>query len=207
MSLIKLLSVSRSFVGGANQGGRYRMAEQAMLPKFAPVGRPISLSPKGNLQPPATESNSDWQEPKSARARIATSRAAPALESTTKKALSFTTRGSDTTALSQSGPKTCPNTVPLSTNWFRLRKNPFTYQSTGGTVSQIPVQAELSLDSVRPVRNDLIDADLEVVAAKLEAPSVESRKPDGRRWFKPSLTGFAWSRLTARWFGSERVRA
>jgi len=207
MSLIKLLSVSRSFVGGTNQGGRYRMAEQAMLPKFAPVGRPISLSPKGNLQSPASVSSSDGEELKVAGAGIVASRPAPRLESTATKNLAFKARVSDTAARSQSAIKTCPNTVPVSTNWFRLRKNPFIHQPTGGTVSPVPVQAELSLDSVKPVRNDLIDADLEVVAAKPAAPSAESRKPDRRRWFKPPAPGFALSRLTARWFGSERVRA
>jgi hypothetical protein len=183
------------------------MAEQAMLPKFAPVGRPISLAPKGSLQTLPTEFRSNKPEPKTADTRIETGGAAPALEFSGKKVAVVKELVSDVAARSQSTARICQNAVPVSPNWFRLRKNPFMHQSSGGTAPQITVQAELSLDSVRPVRNDLSDADLEVVAAGPEATPVNSQKPDRRRWFKPAVTGPAWSRLTARWFGSERVRA
>src|SRR2546426_12701846 len=55
MSLMKLLSVSKSFAGGRNQPGRYKMVEQGLLPKFAPVGRPVSLAPKRKSDGPAVK--------------------------------------------------------------------------------------------------------------------------------------------------------
>ena len=67
-------------------------------------------------------------------------------------------------------------------------------------------QAELSLDAVKPVRNDLSDSDLQIVPARLEIKP-EVLKTPRPRLLKPELTGFAWSRLTARVFNSERVRA
>jgi len=36
-----------------NQPGRYKMAEQGLLPKFAPMGRPVSLAPKRRSDEPA----------------------------------------------------------------------------------------------------------------------------------------------------------
>jgi hypothetical protein len=70
----------------------------------------------------------------------------------------------------------------------------------------IPAQGELSLDAVKPVRNDLSDSDLQIVRAKpeLKADALKASRPQS---WKPELTGFAWSRLTARFFNSERVRA
>ena len=69
-----------------------------------------------------------------------------------------------------------------------------------------PAQAELSLDAVKPVRNDLSDSDLQIVPAKPENRP-DAAKPPRSRLLKPELTGLAWSRLTARFFDSERVRA
>ena len=69
-----------------------------------------------------------------------------------------------------------------------------------------PAQAELSLDAVKPVRNDLSDSDLQIVPAKPEFKP-DALKPPRPRVPRPELTGFAWSRLTARLFNSERVRA
>src|SRR5262245_14809763 len=48
MSLIKLLSIGKTVMAGNNQRGRYRMAGQGLLPKFAPVGRLVSLAPNPN---------------------------------------------------------------------------------------------------------------------------------------------------------------
>src|SRR6266516_4810024 len=62
MSLMKLLSVSKSFAGGRDQSGRYKMVEQGLLPKFAPVGRPVSLAPKRKSDvPPAKKEQSAIQ--------------------------------------------------------------------------------------------------------------------------------------------------
>ena len=192
---MKLLSVSRSFVGGKSQPGRYKMAQQGTLPKFAPVSRPVSLAPK--------RENSARPVDGTIAPSIASSPAAGPLP-----------------MLPLDGPKTSPsggpgggataprarardaNTLPASTKWFRLRKNPFTSRRTR---PRMPAPGQLSLDAVKPVRNDLSDADLEVVLEKQPSSSGAS-KPTGPRTSKAEMAGLGWSRLAARLFNSGRVR-
>ena len=209
MSLMKLLSVSHSFVGGRNQSGRYKMAEQSLLPKFAPVGRPISLAPIRDPAVAPAQHKSDKTESATSAPGFASANPMPAVEYPPGKTPSFVGPMARTIAAVTPQPSAavCLNAVPASTNWFRFGKNPFTHLRTERTGPQTPVQTELSLDAVRPVRNDLSDADLEVVPVKPAMEPPGKQKPARARWFKPELTGLAWSRLTARLFNSQRLRA
>ncbi|PYJ80815.1 MAG: hypothetical protein DME22_23120 [Verrucomicrobia bacterium] len=208
MSLIKLLSVSQSLVGGRNQPERYKMADQNLLPKFAPVGRPISLAPKRKPQEPLAQNGSDKLKIRTAASGIES--APGALASDPMQGKTSPLAGSTAEVVTTIAPKTpsavCVNAIPASTNWFRLRNNPFATRLAVKINSQPPARTELSLDAVKPVRNDLSDADLEVVSAKPETKHSGAQKPPGRPWFKPELTGLAWRRLTARLFDSERMR-
>jgi hypothetical protein len=192
MSLIKLLSVSKTFAGGTSQPGRYKMAEQGLLPKFAPVGRPVSLAPKlKTVQPAAKKEFAAARLDRSgslAEKLPESAGPAPAAAMTPRAALASAVRvGSG------------------GTNWFRLGKNPFVNRPAKGPNAVTPVQSELSLDAVKPLRNDLSDSDLEVVPAKAELKT-KARLAPRQRLFKPELAGLAWSRWTARFFNSERVR-
>ena len=62
---------------------------------------------------------------------------------------------------------------------------------------RLPVQGELSLDQIKVVRNDLSDADLEVVAAKpLAVPlSMASARP-AERSAGAGRAGAAWGRVS-----------
>jgi len=193
MSLIKLLTVSKSFVNGRNQSGRYRMVESVSLPKFAPVGRPVSLAPLAKAgELPLTD------------VMVAQCRA----DARAVTPVPVTTSGSRPSPLSfapspqEAG---CANAVPTSTNFFRLRKNPFTTRSIEDHSSQPSEQKELSLDSIKVVRNDLSDADFDVVAARTK-PESEGGVSQRPRFLRPEAGGFAWSRLIARFFNSERAR-
>src|SRR5213082_388952 len=208
MSLIKLLSVSQSLVGGRNQPGRYKMADQNLLPKFAPVGRPISLAPKRKPQEALTQNKSDKPKPTTTASGIENAPGDPELDLIQGKTspLVGSTAEVVTTVSTKPPPAVCVNALPASTNWFRLRHNPFGTQPAE-KISVLPLaQTELSLDAVKPVRNDLSDADLEVVSGKPETKPSGAQKPRGPRWFKAELTGLAWRRLTARLFDPERVR-
>jgi len=206
MSLIKMLSVSKSFMGGRNPPGRYRMVEQAALPKFAPVGRPISLAPKRTSE----DSRGPESREKSQSTASSLGNAAPGLALDPSPGGTSPFTGSVAAAAPAPPVAVCANTVPSSTNWFRLGKNPFMHRPVEPLRPPATVQTELSLDAVKPVRNDLSDADLEVVTAKHETKHETNRSgaqtPPRRRAFKAELTGFAWSRLTARLFHSERAR-
>ena len=201
---MKLLSVSRSFVNSRNQQGRYKMAEQGVLPKFAPMGRPVSLAPKGKadelLLPPvpfvqtfASARSSTKPVNSIARPRL---RQSDAATSSRVQPLTVTLSPQESA---------CVNAVPISTNFFRLRKNPFVTRSAEKPRSALQTPVERSLDAVKVVRNDLSDADLEVIPAQPESKTGDNRvqRP---RFFRAELTGLAWSRLTARFFNSERAR-
>jgi len=205
---MKLLTVSRSFAGGKSQQGLYKMAEQGMLPKFAPVGRPVSLAPNresdesvrsgrsinfDNVAPvPKSEQNIPMRVSDPSREQasaFAVSASAPVFAHSVGAQRSF-----------------CLNAIPAPANLFRLHKNPFANRPVEKFKPTEPLQTELSLDAVKPVRNDLSDTDLEIVPIKAEIKAGAS-KPPRSRLFKPELAGLAWSRLTARLFNSERVRA
>ena len=194
MSLMKLLSVSKSFAGGRNEQGRYKMAEQGLLPKFAPMGRPVSLAPKQQWVEPAPklEANGTPTNPSNSLQQQFLRAAEPVAEPVKTSALGARSA-------------VCVNANAAPTNWFRLGNKPFVSRSVGWPNPPAPAQAELSLDAVKPVRNDLSDSDLQIVTGKPEIKP-DSLKPPPR-WLKPELTGVAWSRLTSRFFNSERVRA
>ena len=192
---MKLLSMSKSFAGGRNQPGRYKMAEQGLLPKFAPMGRPVSLAPKRRSDEPAPrqEAKGTPKIPLSSLQRQFFQVAKPVTEPV--NAVAPTPR----TAV-------CVNAIDAPTNWFRLGNKPFVNRPAGTPKPLASAQPELSLDAVKPVRNDLSESDLQIVPAKQEI-KLDALKPPRPRLLKPELTGFAWSRLTARFFNSERVRA
>lgn len=105
--------------------------------------------------------------------------------------------------------------VPLAA-WAR-KLNPLAYlpARTSGAkpaksrVTRAPVQTELSLERVRVMRNDLSDADLEVVPArpvKLAAkPAAPPAQPASRA--EPVTAGepTTWNRLTSRFFGARET--
>src|ERR1044071_3367366 len=114
MSLMKLLSVSKSFAGGRNLPGRYKMAEQGLLPKFAPIGRPVSLAPMHH---------SDEPGPKRGTHGAPT----PSPELLPQEFLRATEQGAEPARPVAPGPRAavCVNAIPAPTNWFRLGNNPF----------------------------------------------------------------------------------
>jgi len=204
---MKLLSVSNSFLAGKTESGRYRMTEQGVLPKFAPVGRPVSLAPKRNEDGPIGRVELSLAPTKP----IAAAREDPAVMLSLRQSCDrhspFAERADEpatTGQVREPRAAVCVNAVPESTNWFRLRRDPFSVPA--GKVEPKPlVQAELSLDAVKPVRNDLSDADFEVIPAR-EKSAPNAAKPARARLFKPELASLAWSRLAARLFNTERAR-
>ncbi len=56
---------------------------------------------------------------------------------------------------------------------WTLFKNPFVKRSSPPPAPAAPVQAEMMLDLVRPIRNDLSDSDLELVPARESGPGAQ----------------------------------
>ena len=182
MSLVQLLAVGRSIRTISDEPSRYKMLPQHPLPKFGRAAR------SETKMPDAVEAQSG---PVVAEQRAPASQPEPQGKKQNMNAIlkepPAPSRAASSTALTSA--------FPLG-RWTRLRKNPFGSKPhrPGGTA---PVQGELLLDLVRPVRNDLSDADLEVVEAREPAPSAQE-SAEGRSIDESHR--FLWSRLTARIF-------
>jgi hypothetical protein len=186
MGLSKLLAVSRSVRSVTEQPARYKMTQQNLLPTFggaktaeAQVVGEVSPAPEA---PP---------KPGSADAAATTEPAGPAgdgrCEAGPDKAASFL--------------EATRKLRPFSGGtWF---KNPFA-RTAAPKLEKRPVQTELSLDSVRPVRNDLSDSDVESGRAPDQAggpmgiPSVPKAVPA----LASAATVGLWQRLKTRLFGA-----
>jgi hypothetical protein len=77
--------------------------------------------------------------------------------------------GGTSAARAKAEPVARPARTAASGGWAQ-KLNPFVKQ--GAPIEQAAVQGELSLDNVKPLRNDLSDTDLELVAA-VKAPEAK----------------------------------
>lgn len=174
MNLGKLLAAGKSIIGGGGEIS-YRISDRVYLPKFISPKNPFASAVKAE---PA---------PKAEAAPAPTPGVVPA-----KKELAFD--GTRTRKL-----PTFPAARFRKKTWFS-RFNPISFWRGSHTPApqkaQRPVQAELSLDRVKVVHNDLTDADVEIVPIKsrtvpeLVTPIVP-----------PAPGGDSWSRLSAKFFG------
>lgn len=174
MNLGKLLAAGKSIIGGGGEIS-YRISDRVYLPKFISPKNPFASAVKAE---PA---------PKVEAAPAPKTDAVP-----TQKGLAAD--GAKTQKL-----PALPAARFRKKTWFS-RFNPISFwRSTRAPApqkAQRPVQAELSLDRVKVVHNDLTDADVEIVPIKsrtvpeLETPIVP-----------PAPGGDSWSRLSAKFFG------
>lgn len=170
MSLSQLLAVGQSIKGGKDTPNPFRMRNDRVLPKFAPMGRPISLAP----QP----------KPFSETAQMFF---------TARKAVPAGSVPSRPTAAPASAPQTSTGQKTAPRGLARL--NPFAAKPVA---RRSLVQTEMSLDTVRVMRNDLKDADLELVAVPaVKAPETTAAEPKATIQ-KAETT--VWNRLTGKLF-------
>jgi len=157
MSLVRLLTTGKSLVGGEEATSRYRLPRQNWLPKFGSVKNPFASTVTAD---PARVSG---QTPASDAAQT------PAPSAALKKTQRLPRHqlparvASDGGAVSRGA-----GSAKYAGKWLSAL-NPFSSKGgakskpAAGARSALPVQGELSLDKVKVVRNDLHDADLEVV--------------------------------------------
>jgi hypothetical protein len=155
MKLGKLLAAGKSLVSGRGSMA-YRESKQAYLPKF--------ISPKNPFTTPAQA-----ESPK-----------APLENPVAPMAKTSTTAGAKTQKIP------AISSTPKSLATWTTKLNPITMmrgsQEEAKTFSRPVVQAELSLDSVKVVHNDLADADVEIVpiksrsARELDVPDLQPAK-------------------------------
>ena len=169
MSLLRLLTTGRSLVSVRDTESRYRLTTQRLLPQFGPTRNPFGSSAR--------------QEPSS----VGTSRPAAGLgEASPKGEGRGHARGSWLRVVGLwSACKLKPGALIVRS---------FEKTATRATPQppKCPVQGELSLDRVRVVRNDLSDADLEVVPART-GPA-----PEGLVGKSKTRAEWAWGRVAKR---------
>ncbi len=156
MGLMQLLTVGRSLGKIADQPSRYKMTQQSLLPKFGSVKAPEERVPSVG----GTDSN---------QAKVKAG-----LEQSSPKAAVAT---NDRTNMNAVQPQPLEKTVPKNAavrsafplGRWTLFRNPFS-RTPKPTAAEATVQPELCLDMVKPVRNDLSDADLELIQSTKRAP-------------------------------------
>lgn len=178
MSLGRLLKSGKSLVGCKESESHYRMRRKNLLPKFGSQKNPFATrtgSPSDNPENPAVEQMEPAAHEMSAEEIVAANmketRRLPFVDSTAKEARQ---------------PQAPAKQAPRRRRAWARRLNPFAWLSkrrsatrlAGSKSAHPPIQGELSLDNVKVVRNDLSDADVEIVPAR---NSMRPQKASGVR--------------------------
>ena len=183
MSLGKLLTAGKSLMGLHNSGARYQLRTGAM-PKFGSGKNPFAVRP--NNEEPSADAE-PLTPAEMAAASLKDTQRLPLLTpkpEASGESLPPAQPEKPVTASSPTQPKGgTPDVpeVPSAVNgwlkklnllvWWEGRKPPEP-KSAIPRFNKAPVQGELSLDNIKVVRNDLSDADVEVVPMKARAPKV-----------------------------------
>jgi hypothetical protein len=166
MNLGKLLAAGKSIIGGGGEIS-YRISDRVYLPKF--------ISPKNPFIPPVKVEPAPEVEKKPAEEGMASD--------------GVRTQKLPTLPAARPRKKIWAGKINPLSLWRSLRPS-------APQKAQRPLQAELSLDRVKVVHNDLTDADVEVVPIKSRTAS-EVESP----MLPPARTGDSLSRLSAKIFG------
>ncbi len=193
MSLLKLLSVGQSFAGAKNEPGRYKMLAECRLPQFLVTARSESRV-------------SESQQPEASCAARRVTFVGRLFEQFRFRGFaSVVARGFLRGRTAEVGRAKVHKTATKSSNlWFRAFGGHVRSRSFESSL----VQAELELENVRVVRNDLSDTDLEIVAGRRRARAQGAAKTVRPRMDSLSVpdSRFEWSRMAARLFVAGQAR-
>jgi hypothetical protein len=223
MSLLRLLTSGKSLVGVQVTGGRYSPARQGTLPKFHTKANPFRATTRPTeATAPCLEDRVLNAEGEGAAAvghgvsKDATP-GVPAAEVAVPKPEAAASVSAQQAA--KNAPKVAGRFATAragAAGWFGQKWATLTgwvkpsragAARAAGPVPQLKkplVQAELSLEGVKVVRNDLSDSDLEVVTtrpAKPEAPAVKAPTATPER----APAGSPWSRVAERMAGAGKT--
>lgn len=204
MSLLRLLAAGKSLVGMSDAETRYRVTSQRLLPQFGAGRNPFSSRGKAGpaqMGPSSPEDHRPTSVPQEMRR-------SPALREESEAAPRRGPQGVATPASCSArrfGEVLQRRTAALLAGWKMKLMGVLAKRRRKATNPAIPrftkppVQGELSLDRIKVVRNDLSDADLEVIPAKPPtAPTM--RAAEGAAGAES-----AWGRVTARVLGAGKT--
>jgi hypothetical protein len=179
MSLLRLLATGKSLVGLKDLESRYRLTTQRLLPQFGPTRNPFSSNGKSEAaQTEARVPGDDVGNGSATEGRGST-------DSCGATPAALPSGVQDRTVSTHAG-------VRRFTEALRSRAAALLGGCNGkltGMIGRVrvkeakpaiprfpkpPVQGELSLDKIKVMRNDLSDADLEVIAARMPAAPAKS---------------------------------
>ena len=202
MSLLRLLTTGKSLVGVKDTESRYRLTSQRLLPQFSPARNPFIR--RGN-SPPTQAEGCSAEDPKAKGTsderrgvRSLCGRSAADPPSAVQNRMVPTDAGSEgfTEAIRL-------RAVALVSRW-RAKVSVLLWRPRLKTAKPaIPrftkqsVQGELSLEKIKVMRNDLSDADLEVVQARQPAAQA-SAAPTARTEKSSEVGEGTWGQVTAR---------
>lgn len=181
MSLMQLLSVGHSFVGIKDEPSRYKLAEN-WLPRFGAVESTAPPPPRSVAPAVAAPDQRPFSPPSPRPAAILLNGVAPRLPM-------------DSPPQTASAPT--PGRAESPVSWRPLG-------SRAGKRSRPPLKhPELSLDGVKVVRNDLSDADLEILS--VAGTAAPDPKPQSARARASQPRRRGWGQLAARLFNVGRA--
>ena len=189
MGLMQLLTVGRSLGKIGDQASRYKMTQQSLLPKFGSVKAPEERAPG------VGEAGSNQADVK-----------AGLKQSSPKNAAAANDRKNMNAVQTQEVmvPKTATAQLAFPLGRWTLFKNPFSKTPKSKAV-EARVQPELSLDMVKPLRNDLSDADLELVPSVKRAPEKVIPALAQPEPVVVAPESAAWRRVKTQFFGAGKA--
>jgi hypothetical protein len=194
MKLMKLLSVGRSFNGGKRMSGDYKL-QQSLLPKFSSSVRPSKAAVAARLAGrPIAKSQPQSEVPSHVQEQPQTA----LVESSIAEMPEKTQKIPAGKILQRVPEREAVQAEPKADSWMQkrmaaLKKRWFPPRSRK-RAGAVPTQTEWALENLAVARNDLNDADLEIVARKA-APKNKTHFADltrvkisGVAWFKKTTT-------------------
>jgi hypothetical protein len=177
MRLMRWLVVGCSLGKIRDDRNRYKMAEQGLLPRFGPVRK----TPRPDEEQAQVQSGSAGVTPPNERTR---NRVAGITAGNERNSMTTATADRTDSSMDVSGELNAETNENISSavgitagsnqaqhrfplgRWTSVFRNPFGKSSLSPAPVRTPVQSELLLDLVKPVRNDLTDSDLVVVPGR-----------------------------------------
>ena len=166
MSLGRLLTSGKSLVGLQNDGCRYEMRPKNLLPKFGSDKNPF-LTAKPKVESAPAESSRKV----SVESRTLKSAEPEVAKLSETKPLPAIKAFKSSEAVPEK-PIVKINMLNRLSRWLN-KLNPLNWrrgaraEKKSAAIIKTPIQAELSLDKIKVLRNDLTEADVEVVPVKI----------------------------------------
>jgi len=205
MSLVRLLTAGKSLVDFKDTTSRFRMRTKSLLPKFGSAKNPFAASSKAAAVPAASRA-----QPQTAPRELTPAEVSAANLKQTKRLPTVVATPPESQRTSQA---TAAAKVRSRLLAWAQKLNPLAWRANRKPAAnpamprfgKSPVQGELSLDNVKVVRNDLNDADVEVMPAKIPAaqPAAKLILKANR---SPEPAGPAGSRMAACGAGETATR-